>query len=335
MTKRPPRNDIEEDVEVSERETWAAGIPGVIESMGPSFKDVGVGRSLKLLFTAHGSMNKKDGFDCMSCAWPDPDHRKRAEFCENGSKALTAEATRQTIPTSFWAQHSINDLLKKSEYWMGEQGRLIEPVHKPAGKDHYEPISWEQAFTIIASKLKGLSSPDEAAFYTSGRTANETAFVYQLFARAFGTNNLPDCSNMCHESTGAAMGQTIGIGKNTIAYDDFAKSDLIIIMGQNPGTNHPRMLTALEEAKEAGAKIVAVNPLLEAGLQRFKNPQKIKGILGSGTGIADQYLQIRLGGDGWLMKSISKRVFEAEAANPGKVLDWEFLNEHCEGLAEL
>ncbi len=280
-------------------------------------------------------MNKKDGFDCMSCAWPDPDHRKMAEFCENGAKALTAEATRVTVPTRFWAQHSIRDLLTKSEYWLGQQGRLVEPVYKPAGQDHYEPVSWERAITIIADKLKGLDSANEAAFYTSGRTANETAFVYQLFARAFGTNNLPDCSNMCHESTGAAMGETIGIGKNTIAYDDFAKADLIIIMGQNPGTNHPRMLTTLEEAKEAGAQIVAVNPLLEAGLQRFKNPQTIKGILGSGTGIADQYLQIRLGGDGWLMKAISKRVLEAEAANPGKVLDTAFLDEHCDGLAEL
>ncbi|HUG50778.1 MAG TPA: FdhF/YdeP family oxidoreductase, partial [Terrimesophilobacter sp.] len=180
----------------------------------------------------------------------------------------------------------------------------------------------------------GLDSPDEAAFYTSGRTANETAFAYQLFVRAFGTNNLPDCSNMCHESTGLAMGQTIGIGKNTVSYGDFRKADLIIIMGQNPGTNHPRQLTALEEAKEAGAEIVAINPLQEAGLMRYKNPQKVKGILGHGTGLADQYLQIRLGGDGWLMKAISKRVFEAEAKNPGTVLDHQFLAEHCQGLEE-
>jgi molybdopterin-dependent oxidoreductase alpha subunit len=258
-----------------------------------------------------------------------------AEFCENGAKAVTAEATRLSVPTSFWAEHSVSDLLEKSDYWLGLQGRLVEPVYKPAGKDHYEPVSWDHAIAIIATKLKGLNSANEAAFYTSGRTANETAFVYQLFVRAFGTNNLPDCSNMCHESTGLAMSQTVGIGKNTVSYDDFAKADLIIIMGQNPGTNHPRMLTVLEEAKVAGAEIVAVNPLLEAGLIRYKNPQKVRGILGAGTGIADQYLQIRLGGDGWLMKAISKRVLDAEAANPGQILDTAFLEEHCAGLAEL
>ena len=330
MTSKPPVDDVTEDIEVGEPKTWAAGVPGVMHSMGPAFKQMGVGRSLKLL----GAMNQKDGFDCMSCAWPDPEHRKIAEFCENGAKAVTWEATPLTVPTSFWKEHSVTDLLTKSDYWLGMQGRLIEPVYKPAGKDHYEPVSWDTAIQIIADKLKGLDSPDEAAFYTSGRTANETAFAYQLFVRAFGTNNLPDCSNMCHESTGLAMGQTIGIGKNTVSYGDFRKADLIIIMGQNPGTNHPRQLTALEEAKEAGAEIVAINPLQEAGLMRYKNPQKVKGILGHGTGLADQYLQIRLGGDGWLMKAISKRVFEAEAKNPGTVLDHQFLAEHCQGLEE-
>jgi molybdopterin-dependent oxidoreductase alpha subunit len=334
MTSKPPINDIGENIdelEVSRRKTWAAGVPGVTHAVVPALKGVGVGRTLKLL----SSMNQKDGFDCMSCAWPDPDHRKLAEFCENGAKAVTAEATRLSVPTSFWAEHSVSDLLEKSDYWLGLQGRLVEPVYKPAGKDHYEPVSWDHAIAIIATKLKGLNSANEAAFYTSGRTANETAFVYQLFVRAFGTNNLPDCSNMCHESTGLAMSQTVGIGKNTVSYDDFAKADLIIIMGQNPGTNHPRMLTVLEEAKVAGAEIVAVNPLLEAGLIRYKNPQKVRGILGAGTGIADQYLQIRLGGDGWLMKAISKRVLDAEAANPGQILDTAFLEEHCAGLAEL
>ena len=331
MTSKAPTEDVVEDIEVSEPKTWAAGIPGIVHAVGPAFNEMGVGRSLKLL----GSMNQRDGFDCMSCAWPDPEHRKTAEFCENGAKAVIWEATPLTVPTSFWAEHSVSDLLTKSDYWLGMQGRLVEPVYKPAGTDNYEPIAWDKAITIIADKLKGLDSPDEAAFYTSGRTANETAFAYQLFVRAFGTNNLPDCSNMCHESTGVAMGQTIGIGKNTISYGDFRKADLIIIMGQNPGSNHPRMLTALEEAKEAGAEIVAVNPLLEAGLIRYKNPQKVKGILGHGTGMADQYLQIRLGGDGWLMKAVSKRVLDAEAKNPGKVLDHQFLEEHCQGLEEL
>ncbi|WP_349897459.1 FdhF/YdeP family oxidoreductase [Parafrigoribacterium soli] len=333
MTGKAPVEDINEDatkMEVGTPKVWAAGVPGVTHSMGPAFKEMGVGRSLTLMT----DMNQKDGFDCMSCAWPDPDHRKTFEFCENGAKAVTWEATPVTIPTSFWAENSVASLWTKSEYWLGMQGRLIEPVYKPKGKDNYEPISWDDAFTIIGDRLKALASPDEATFYTSGRTANETAFIYQLLARSFGTNNLPDCSNMCHESTGKAMGQVIGIGKNTVAYKDFAKADLIIIMGQNPGTNHPRMLTALEEAKEAGADIVAVNPLLEAGLIRYKNPQKVKGIIGHGTGLADQYLQIRAGGDGWLMKAISKRVFEAEAANPGTVLDHRFLEEHCMGLEE-
>ncbi|WP_022884076.1 FdhF/YdeP family oxidoreductase [Glaciibacter superstes] len=332
MTSKAPIQDVDDsEIEITKPQTSAAGIPGILHSMGPAFKEMGISRSLKTLT----AMNQKDGFDCMSCAWPDPDHRKALEFCENGAKALTWEATQLTVPTSFWASHSINDLLKKSEYWLGMQGRLTEPVWKAPGENYYQPVSWERAFGIIAAKLNGLASPDEAAFYTSGRTANETAFIYQLFVRAFGTNNLPDCSNMCHESTGLAMGQTLGIGKSTIAYKDFAKADLIIIMGQNPGTNHPRMLTALEEAKDAGTEIVAVNPLPEAGLLRYKNPQRVRGIIGNGTGLADQYLQIRLGGDMALMQALSKRVLEAEAANQGTVLDHTFLDEHCQGLEEL
>ena len=332
MTTKPPVDDVTDDhIEVGKPRTWAAGVPGITHSMGPALTQMGVRRSLKTLT----AMNQKDGFDCMSCAWPDPDHRTTLSFCENGAKALTWEATPVKVPSSFWAEHSIADLLTKSGYWLGMQGRLIEPVHKPAGKDHYQPINWDDAFLIIAEKLKGLDSPDQAAFYTSGRTANETAFIYQLFVRAFGTNNLPDCSNMCHESTGYAMGQTIGIGKSTVSYGDFAKADLVIIMGQNPGSNHPRMLTALEEAKEAGADIVAINPLPEAGLIRYKNPQRVKGILGKGTALADQYLQIRLGGDMALMQAISRRVLDAETAHPGTVLDHQFLKEHCHGLEEL
>jgi formate dehydrogenase major subunit len=333
MAAKAPVEDISEDareMEVSPPREWAAGIPGITHSMLPAMKDMGVGRALKLLT----DMNQKDGFDCMSCAWADPDHRKTFEFCENGAKAVTWEATPVTIPTSFWAQNSITGLFDKSEYWLGMQGRLVEPVYKPKGKDHYEPISWDAAFALIADRLKAMDSPDEATFYTSGRTANETAFIYQLMARALGTNNLPDCSNMCHESTGKAMGEVIGIGKNTIAYKDFAKADLIIVMGQNPGTNHPRMLTALEEAKDNGAEIVAINTLHEAGLTRYKNPQRVRGIIGNGTGLADQYVLIRAGGDGWLMKAISQKVFQAEDAAPGTVLDHAFLDRHCSGLDE-
>ena len=332
MTKTPMDADAGyPDLHVGKVHDWAVGVPAILHSMEPALLKMGVARTAKL-FT---SMNQKDGFDCMSCAWPDPEHRSVAEFCENGAKAVTWEATPITVPTSFWAEHSIDDLLSRSEYWLGMQGRLVEPVYRPAGADHYEPVSWERAFEIIATKLIGLTSPDEAAFYTSGRTANETAFVYQLFVRAFGTNNLPDCSNMCHESTGTALGETIGIGKSTIAYDDFEKSDLVIIMGQNPGTNHPRMLTALEAAKRNGASIVAVNPLPEAGLMRYKNPQKVRGIIGSGTPLADQFLQIRSGGDMALLQAVSKRVLDAETAKPGTVLDHAFLDEFTLGLDAL
>ena len=332
MTKTPMDADAGyPDLHVGKVQDWAVGVPAILHSMEPALLKMGVARTAKL-FT---SMNQKDGFDCMSCAWPDPEHRSVAEFCENGAKAVTWEATPITVPTSFWAEHSIDDLLSRSEYWLGMQGRLVEPVYRPAGADHYEPVTWERAFEIIATKLNGLSSPDEAAFYTSGRTANETAFVYQLFVRAFGTNNLPDCSNMCHESTGTALGETIGIGKSTIAYDDFEKSDLVIIMGQNPGTNHPRMLTALEAAKRNGASIVAVNPLPEAGLMRYKNPQKVRGIIGSGTPLADQFLQIRSGGDMALLQAVSKRVLDAETAKPGTVLDHAFLDEFTLGLDAL
>ncbi|MGY4541542.1 molybdopterin-dependent oxidoreductase alpha subunit [Arthrobacter sp. UYNi723] len=331
--KNPHVEEVNEaDIEVSGHpKTWAAGVPGVYHSLEPAVQHMGLVRTGKTLL----ALNQKDGFDCMSCAWPDPGHRKTFEFCENGAKAVTWEATPVVIGSEFWAENPVSDLRQRSEYWLGMQGRLTEPVHKPAGEDHYRPVSWEQAFTIVADKLKGLPSPDQTAFYTSGRTSNEAAFLYQLFVRAYGTNNLPDCSNMCHESSGWAMGQTIGIGKATISYDDFAKADLIIVMGQNPGTNHPRMLTALEEAKEAGASIVAVNPLPEAGLMRYKNPQKVKGIIGRGTEIADQFLQVRIGGDMALLQAVSKRVLDAEAANPGTVLDHAFLAEHCEGLEEL
>lgn len=329
-TEPEPFADIYPDIEIGHNEPWAVGVPAILNSMEPALKDMGVARTAKLSL----AINQKDGFDCMSCAWPDPGHRNTLEFCENGMKAVTWEATPITVPRSFWAENSLTSLLDRDEYWLGQQGRLTEPVYKPAGSDHYEPVTWERAFEIVAARLNALSSPDEAAFYTSGRTANETAFVYQLFVRAFGTNNLPDCSNMCHESTGTAMGETLGIGKSTIAYDDFGLADLVIVMGQNPGTNHPRMLSALEECKRNGGRIIAVNPLPEAGLIRYKNPQKVRGIIGRGTAIADLFLQIRSGGDMALLQSASKRVLEAEAAAPGTVLDHDFLAAHTSGFDE-
>ena len=331
MTRQPPDRDFSDaDMTVTEPRTYAAGLGGVYHSMKPALRDLGPIRTVRLLT----KINHKDGFDCMSCAWPDPDKRKLAEFCENGAKAVTWEATPLTVDSDFWRQHSLTSLQDKTEYWLGQQGRLVEPVYKAQGSDHYEPIGWDRAYKIVADHLKALDDPNEAAFYTSGRASNEAAFLYQLFARALGTNNLPDCSNMCHESTGTAMQQTVGIGKSTIAYDDFGEADLIIVMGQNPGTNHPRMLTALAEAKKNGAQIVAVNPLPEAGLIGYRDPQKVRGYVGKPTELADQFIKVRLGGDMALLQAVSKRVLDAERANPGSVLDHHFIAEYCDGFDE-
>lgn len=331
MDKKPSVvHDSDADLTVGPPKRSAAGLPSLVESLPHSLSQMGPERMWKSL----RALNQKDGFDCMSCAWPDPPERKLAEFCENGAKAVGWEADPLKVPSSFWDENDVESLAQRSEYWLGQQGRLVEPVYKPAGSSHYRPISWDNAFRIVARELNALESPDEATFYTSGRTSNEAAFVYQLFVRAFGTNNLPDCSNMCHESTGVALGETLGVGKSAVTYTDFAKADLIIIMGQNPGTCHPRMLTALEEAKLAGASIVAVNPLPEAGLINFKNPQRPRGLVGKGTDLADQFLQIRLAGDMALLQAVSKRVLEAEKAAPGAVLDHAFIEQRCQGLEE-
>ncbi|HST71786.1 MAG TPA: FdhF/YdeP family oxidoreductase [Kocuria rosea] len=333
MARQDPRVDEvdERDLEVHGPKSWAAGLPAVYYSMEPALEHMGVGRTGRTLL----NLNQKGGFDCMSCAWPDPGHRSTFEYCENGAKAVTWEATPVTVSSRFWAEHPISELRGRSEYWLGMQGRLTEPVYKAPGEDHYRPISWEEAIARVAGKLRDLDSPDEAAFYTSGRASNEAAFLYQLFVRGLGTNNLPDCSNMCHESSGWGMGQTLGVGKSTVSYDDYLNCDLVIIIGQNPGTNHPRMLTALERLKDNGGQIVAVNPLPEAGLRRFKNPQRPKGVIGRGTDLADQFLQIRAGGDMALLQAVSQRVLAAEDAAPGTVLDHEFLAQHCEGLEQL
>lgn len=317
-----------DELRVGPPQDHAAGPEAVVRTLLASVREMGPARAARLLTSA----NQKDGFDCMSCAWPDPAHRSHAEFCENGAKAITWEATPRTVPREFWLENSLTDLAGRDEYWLGQQGRLTEPVHKPAGSDHYEPVTWERAFEIVGDRLRGLGSPDEAAFYTSGRASNEAAFVYQLFVRAFGTNNLPDCSNMCHESTGTAMLETIGIGKSTVSYDDFARADLVIVMGQNPGTNHPRMLTALEGTKRAGGSVVSVNPLPEAGLVRYRNPQTVRGLVGRGTDIADRLYQVRPGGDMALLQAVSRRVLDAEDAAPGTVLDHAFLRAHTRGL---
>jgi molybdopterin-dependent oxidoreductase alpha subunit len=329
--KAPSQDADDQRIDVEPPETWAAGIPGVWHAVQHGLQQAGVVRTARTL----SHINQKDGFDCMSCAWPDPPDRAHAEFCENGAKAVAYETDRKRVERDFWQTYGVSELANRSEYWLGQQGRLTEPVFKPAGSDHYEPITWEAAFDVVARELQALASPDEAIFYTSGRTSNEAAYVYQLFVRSFGTNNMPDCSNMCHESTSVALAETIGIGKASISYDDFAAAELIIIMGQNPGTNHPRMLIALEAAKKNGATIVAVNPMPEPGLLRFKNPKRPGGIAGKGTALADLFLHIRLGGDMALLQAVCKRVLAAEEAAPGTVLDRHFLETKTTGLPGL
>ncbi len=276
-------------------------------------------------------LNQFDGYDCPGCAWPDPDaERAVAEFCENGAKAVAEEGTKERVGPEFFARHSVAELSERSDFWLGKQGRLTHPMILKKGATHYQPISWDEAFAMLGRELNALSSPDEAVFYTSGRTSNEAAFLYQLFVREFGTNNLPDCSNMCHESSGSGLSETIGIGKGTVTLDDFARAQVVMVIGQNPGTNHPRMLTALQQAKRAGAKIVAVNPLPEAGLLRFKNPQEILSSLGKGTPLADLFLQVRINGDVALLQGLGKAILEEERKRPGKVVDRSFVEGRTE-----
>ncbi|MCU1346367.1 MAG: hypothetical protein JWL70_2633, partial [Acidimicrobiia bacterium] len=277
-------------------------------------------------------LNQAGGFDCSGCAWPEPADRSHFEFCENGVKALAEEATLRRVDAGFFAAHPVSELRARCDFWLGKQGRVTEPVYKPAGEDHYVPVDWSQAFKIVGDALRATEA-DRAVFYTSGRTSNEAAFLYQLFVRCLGTNNLPDCSNMCHESSGAALGDTVGLGKGTVSIEDFDDADLIWVIGQNPGTNHPRMLSSLERAKRRGAKIIAVNPLPEAGLTRFKNPQRVRGVVGSGTMLADLFLQIGLGADLALFSILNARLVAPDA--PADAVDHRFIAEHCAGFEEL
>lgn len=312
---------------VGEPKTTAVGMRAVASSLAHAWGTAGFIRGTKALRV----LNQIGGVDCPSCAWPDPaDHRSVAEFCENGAKAVAWEADSRTMTAEWFRQSSIDELAKLSDYEHGQLGRLAEPMVLRPGLRHYEPISWDDAFVLIAKELKGLASPDEAIFYTSGRASNEAAFLYQLFVRQFGTNNLPDCSNMCHESSGSALISTIGIGKGTVTLADFEKTELILILGQNPGTNHPRMLTALQQAKRAGAKIVAINPLKEAGLLAFQNPQEFGGLFGlTGTQLADDYFQVRIGGDQALLQGVMKCLVER------RQIDRAFVAEQTSGFDEL
>ena len=273
-------------------------------------------------------INQTDGFDCPGCAWPERRDRHLIEFCENGAKAVADAATHDRCTPQFFATHSIAELARHDDHWLNQRGRLTAPMIRREDSSHYEPITWDAAFALIGDELRALASPDQAAFYTSGRTSNEAAFLYQLMVRGFGTNNLPDCSNMCHESTSVALAEAIGIGKGTVTFEDFDATDLVIVAGQNPGTNHPRMLGVLEEVKRRGGRMIAVNPLPEAGLLRFRNPQRPSGVIGRGTLLADVHLPIRLGGDQALFRWFARRALDV-----GNV-DNAFIDEHTSGFEE-
>lgn len=307
----------------------AAGIPAVISSVKHVFGEMDVARGLKAL----AKLNQKDGYDCPGCAWPDPDDERSpiAEYCENGAKAIAEEATTKRLTHEFFSRNSVAELALLTDYEIGKKGRVAQPMYLPKGATHYKTIRWEDAFKKIAEHLNALASPDEAVFYTSGRTSNEAAFLYQLFVREYGTNNLPDCSNMCHESSGVALGESLGIGKGSVTLEDFYEAEVIIILGQNPGTNHPRMLSALQKAKENGAIIISVNPLPETGLISFSNPQTVKGFLGIKAALTDIFLQVKLNGDMALLQAIQKMLLQEEDIAPGTVFDQDFIKDKTEG----
>ena len=303
----------------------AGGVPAIIETFKTVSSEMGLVRGARTLL----KVNQSGGVDCPGCAWPEPDReRSYFEFCENGAKHVADEATTKRVTPEFFQQWSVADLALQSDQWLGAQGRITHPMLLRRGATHYEAVSWDAAFELLSAELNSLNYPDQAIFYTSGRASNEAAFLYQLFVRQFGTNNLPDCSNMCHESSGTALSETIGIGKGTVTLEDFDRAEAIFVIGQNPGTNHPRMLSALQRAKRNGCKLVHINPLPEVGMTRFKHPQQVLGLLGSGTELADLFLQVRINGDVALLKGISKAVLERDA------LDSEFIETYTAGFED-
>lgn len=310
----------------------AAGIAAVVSSGKHILNEMGPVRGWQALL----HLNQKDGYDCPGCAWPDPDDERSriAEYCENGAKAIAEEATTKKIGADFFAANSVADLAALTDFEIGKKGRIAEPVYLAKGATHYKSISWNNAFKLIGDHLNNLSSPDEAVFYTSGRTSNEAAFLYQLFVREYGTNNLPDCSNMCHESSGVALTESLGIGKGSVKLEDFYQAEVIIILGQNPGTNHPRMLTALQKAKENGAVIISVNPLPETGLLGFDNPQTLRGAIGIKSKLTDIFLQVKINGDMALLKAIVMLLLQEEKSSPGTVFDIEFIKDHTYGFEQ-
>tara|TARA_Y100001954_G_scaffold140266_1_gene149562 strand:- start:1419 stop:3719 length:2301 start_codon:yes stop_codon:yes gene_type:complete len=328
-----PPEETSEKLRIGLPARKAAGVKGVQKAVDKVRDELGVLEGMLLL----QRMNQKDGFDCPSCAWPDPDGARSsvAEYCENGAKALADEATSKRIGRKFMANYSVEALSRKSDYWLGIQGRLTRPMILREGSVHYEPIEWEEAFNLIASHLADLKDPNEAVFYTSGRTSNEAAFLYQLFARRLGTNNLPDCSNMCHESSGVGLSETLGIGKGSVTLEDFDKAEVVIVVGQNPGTNHPRMMSALKKCKDRGGKIITINPILESGNIAFVDPKDPWEIVKGGTQLNDYFLQVRINGDVALLKAIMKGLLIKEKESPGSVFDLNFIKEKTKGYNEL
>ncbi|PQB07491.1 hypothetical protein BST83_10210 [Polaribacter filamentus] len=320
-------------IQLTEVPKSSVGLKAIASALTHIKDEVGILKGIGLL----KKVNQKDGFDCPGCAWPDPDEKRAflAEYCENGAKAVAEEATKNIVSPMFFATHAVIDLAKLSDYEIGKSGRITHPMYLAEGKTHYEEISWGKAFHLIADELNALNSPDEALFYTSGRTSNEAAFLYQLFVREFGTNNLPDCSNMCHESSGAALSETLGIGKGSVTLDDFNHADLVIVIGQNPGTNHPRMLTALSDTKKKGGKIITINPLPEVGLMNYKDPQNPLKWFGSGQDLTDLFLQVKINGDVALLKIILKLMKKQEDLKPNSVFNHQFIKEKTAGITNL
>ena len=303
----------------------AAGIPGVAKSFAIGLSEAGLSRTLRTMRT----VNRFDGYDCPGCAWPDPDdHRSGFEFCENGAKAFATEATKKRLTPEILSSKSVQSWSKMSDMELDKLGRLTEPMVLRENSNHYERISWTDAFGMISEAVGALEEPNQAVLYTSGRASNEAAFLWGTLARQIGTNNLPDCSNMCHESSGVALTQSIGIGKGTVKLDCFEHADLVLIIGQNPGTNHPRMLSALAQTKRNGGSVISINPLMETGLNRFKHPQEVIRLMGKGTPIADAHYPVRIGGDQALLQGVSKVILEEGN------LDWKFIDEHVQGFED-
>ena len=312
------------DIQIGAPAESAGGPKAVQVALTSSVSQMGAVRAVSTLL----HLNQQDGFDCPGCAWPDPaGHRSTFEFCENGAKAVAEEATLARADPEFFAAHSVHELAALDDHRLGKCGRIVEPMHRAPGDSHYRPIGWNEAFALVGRHLRALPSPNEAVFYTSGRTSNEAAFLSQLFVRMYGTNNLPDCSNLCHESSGVAMTRSIGAGKGTVSLQDFDHADCIVVIGQNPGSNHPRMLSTLQAAARRGCRIVSINPLAETGLKRFRHPQELSGMLGTGTRLASLHVPVRVNGDVALLKGVQKAMLER-----GIGVDHAFIADFTEGF---